>query len=367
MKVAFPHMGQVWVPIKSLFQELGVDYVVPPPNSRRTLSLGVQHAPAGLCIPFKLTLGNFIEALDMGADTVLQAGGRGICRLGWYARTQEAILQDMGYDFQMITLGVSEKKLQGIMQLFKQVSGNAPWHRIFSALRFGIAKIDALDQLERLVHWVRPREEVKGTATSLFRQAIEAVDRAGDNASLKKTRREFEEKLRAVPLDTQADPLMVGIMGEFYVVLEPFSNMDVEIELGKLGVEVRRSTFVSGWTKFSLFLNPLGLDEKRKIHRAAMPYLSRNVGGDGWDSVGEKVLHASHYDGLVHLAPFACMPEIIAQDIMPTTREEIPVLTVLCDEQMGKPGLQTRLEAFTDLLRWRRQKARRAGLAAVQS
>ena len=114
-------------------------------------------------------------------------------------------------------------------------------------------------------------------------------------------------------------------------------------------------TFISQWTKFSLFLNPLGFDEKAKIHKAAFPYLKRDVGGDGWESVGEKVLHTKEYDGLIHLAPFTCMPEIVAQNIMPSTKENIPVLTILCDEQMAKPGVLTRLEAFVDLLQRRRR------------
>ncbi|GAF79327.1 unnamed protein product, partial [marine sediment metagenome] len=116
-----------------------------------------------------------------------------------------------------------------------------------------------------------------------------------------------------------------------------------------------RRLFVSEWTKFSLFLNPLGISETARIHKAALPYLKRDVGGDGWESVGEKVLHAKEYDGLIHLAPFTCMPEIVAQNIMPSTKENIPVLTILCDEQITKTGMLTRLEAFVDLLERKRR------------
>jgi predicted nucleotide-binding protein (sugar kinase/HSP70/actin superfamily) len=49
------------------------------------------------------------------------------------------------------------------------------------------------------------------------------------------------------------------------------------------------------------------------------------------------------------------MPEIVAQNIMQTTKENIPVLTVLCDEQMGKSGMLTRVEAFVDLLERKRR------------
>jgi predicted nucleotide-binding protein (sugar kinase/HSP70/actin superfamily) len=93
-----------------------------------------------------------------------------------------------------------------------------------------------------------------------------------------------------------------------------------------------------------------------------LPYLKRDVGGDGWETVGEKVLHAKEYDGIVHLAPFTCMPEIVAQNIMPSTKEKIPVLTILCDEQLAKAGVLTRLEAFVDLLerkRWVNNKQQR--------
>jgi len=97
------------------------------------------------------------------------------------------------------------------------------------------------------------------------------------------------------------------------------------------------------------------MNEKDRIHKAALPYLKRDIGGDGWESVGEKVLHATEYDGLIHLAPFTCMPEIVAQNIMPSTKENIPVLTILCDEQIAKPGMLTRLETLGDLLKHRRR------------
>jgi len=356
MRVGIPHMGNLYIPLKALFERLNVDLVIPPVNNQRTLSLGVRYSPEGLCIPFKLLLGNLIEAAELGADTLIMVGGTGICRLGCYAKTQEQILGDLGYNCEMVELGVSEQKLFGLLKIIKRLSNYAPWSKIISAFRFGLAKLNALDRIERVVQKVRPVERIKGTANKLYAKAIKAIDKADDYATLKKVQTDYIDQLNQVTKDNQAQPLIVGITGEFYVVLEPFSNLDVESELGKLGVEVRRTTFISEWTKFSLFLNPLGVNEKDRIHKAALPYLKRDIGGDGWESVGEKVLHAKEYDGLIHLAPFTCMPEIIAQNIMPSTKENIPVLTILCDEQIAKPGMLTRLEAFVDLLERKRRK-----------
>jgi len=360
MRVGMPHMGNLYIPFKALFERLDIDYVLPPINNQHTLSLGVKHSPEGLCIPFKLTLGNLIQAAELGADTMIMPAGYGTCRLGYYAKTQEQILRDLGYRFEMIQVGVSERKLFGILGMVKRLSNNAPWSKIVSAFRFGLAKLNALDKIERAVQKARAREQAKGTANRLFDAAVKAIDRADDYNTLKAIQAEYIDRLNQAAKNGHAPPLIVGITGEFYVVLEPFSNLDIEMELGKLGVEVRRTTFVSEWTKFSLFLNPLGVNEKDRIHQAAMPYLKRDIGGDGWESVGEKVLHAKEYDGLIHLAPFTCMPEIIAQNIMPKTREDIPVLTILCDEQLAKPGMLTRLEAFVDLLEWKR-RARKNG------
>ena len=355
MRVGMPHMGNIYIPFKSLFQQLEMDFVIPPVNNQRTLSLGVKYSPEGLCIPFKLTLGNLIEAAEMGADTLLMPGGSGICRLGYYAKNQEQILHDLGYDTEVVQIGVSERKLFGLLKIIKRLSNNAPWSKIISAFRFGLAKLNTMDRIERVVQKIRAVEKIKGTANRLFTEAVNAIDKADDYATLKKVQIDYIDQLNQVTREPDFQPLIVGITGEFYVVLEPFSNLDVESELGKLGVEVRRTLFVSEWTKFSWFLNPLGVDEKDRIHNAALPYLKRDIGGDGWESVGEKVLHAKEYDGLVHLAPFTCMPEIIAQNIMPSTKENIPVLTILCDEQIAKPGMLTRLEAFVDLLERKRR------------
>ena len=53
------------------------------------------------------------------------------------------------------------------------------------------------------------------------------------------------------------------------------------------------------------------------------------------------------------------MPEIVAQNILPkvSRKEDIPVMSLVLDEQTGKAGYITRIEAFVDLVkRKKRQK-----------
>ncbi len=356
MRVATPHMGNISIALNTAFRELGIGNIVPPPNTRRTLSLGVRYSPETVCLPFKVTLGNFIEALELGADTLVMPAGRGLCRFGYYAKLQEEILRELGYKFRMATVDLFGGKIFSVIRLFKDLS-NASYLKVISVVRFGLAKLAAMDEVERVVHQVRAVEIKKGTASKLFKEALTAISEAEDYSSLKRIKANYLEKLREVPANHEANPIKVGVIGEFYVLLEPFVNMDIEVELGKLGVEVKRSIFVSEWTKFSLFLNFFGITEKEKLHKAAEPWLRRDVGGDGWETVGHKVLDADHCDGLIHLTPFTCMPETIAQNILPSIKNDVPLLTIVCDEQMGKAGMLTRLEAFVDLLK--RRKARK--------
>ena len=360
MRIGFPHFGNVYIALKAVARRLessGDVLITPPPMTQRTLDLGVKYSPAEACVPYKLTLGSLIEACDLGADTLIQARGTGICRLGYYAKGQEQMLRDLNYAAHFLTVDISHHKLIGIMRLMKDVTHNRTWHEIISSFFFAIGKLSALDRIEKVVHKIRAVELEKGTASRIYRKAITSIDEAMTGKEVKELTKGYIDKLSRVPKDITAEPLKVGIIGEIYVVIEPFANMDIEIELGKLGIEVERTLTLSRWVKYSLFLNYLGLDEWRKVHKLAHAYLDHDIGGDGWESVGEKVLYARNgFDGIIHLAPFTCMPEIVAENIMPSTKEDIPVLAVICDEQQSKQGMLTRLEAFTDLISFRRRR-----------
>ncbi len=350
MRLGMSHMGNIYVPVKAMASELGMDIVIPPPTSQRTLSLGVKYSPEMVCLPFKLQLGNMIEALELGADTTMMPGGPGPCRFGYYHKVHEVILRKLGYKFYMATQEL------GLVHLIKLLTDGASLGKIITAFRFGLAKLKALDELERMVHKIRAIERNKGEASRIYRAGIKALDDATDHQALNRAKREHLQKLINLPAVSSPNPLKIGITGEFFVVLDPFANMDIEIELGKLGVEVRRSLFVQDWIKFNPFIYIFGLREKDKSHKAARPYLSRHVGGDGWQSVGEKVLHNRDWDGLVHLEPFGCLPEITARNIMPSTKERLPVLNIILDEHTGKAGIINRLEAFVDMIQRKKRR-----------
>jgi len=124
--------------------------------------------------------------------------------------------------------------------------------------------------------------------------------------------------------------------------------------LGEMGVQTDRSIYISGYTKKTTIY-----DLEGDLYTVAQPYLNEApIGGHGANSIAETVLYSRHgYDGVVQLAPFSCIPEIVAKSILPAVSRDhdIPVLTLFIDEQTGKAGVQTRLEAFVDLMERRRE------------
>lgn len=365
MRVTYPHMGHMWICIKSMLEYLGVDVVIPPPSSKKTLQLGVKHGPEFACMPLKLNLGNFMEAAEMGADTVVMAGGCGPCRFGYYAQVEHAILRDLGYKYQLVVLEPPEKHIGELVGKIKYITRNRSWYRVIKGIRLGYLKAGAVDVVEKLAYYSRPRELVPGETDRAMKRALAEIIAAGTPEDMPAARDRAVEIMRAVAVDKNKPVLRVGLVGEIFTLLEPFANLEIERKLGRMGVEVDRSIHMSEWINDHLFL---GLARNERSSKAAkekgLAYLGHTVGGHGLETVGSTIIYAEQgFDGVIQLLPFTCMPEIVAQSILPRVSADlgIPVMTLIVDEMSGEAGMVTRLEAFTDLLA--RKKEFREGTA----
>lgn len=359
-KVSFPSMGTSSIVFRDLMEALGNEVVFPPKPTEKTLSLGTRYAPEFACVPYKIVLGTYLEVLEKGTDTLVTSGGCGPCRAGLYGNLHEVILKDLGYDFEMIIFELPRFGWKRFFHNIRVLNGKRlSLPRLLPVIRTCWTKLVALDALEKLSHYVRPRELNKGETTRVYRQCVAALDKARTLQEVREARRAGEAKLRSIPQDPTRKPLRVGLVGEIYVLIEPFANLDIEQTLGELGVEVHRSIYLSGWVVDNTVTDTLGQVGGLEIKRAAAPYLPEMVGGHGQDSIGNTIIYAHRgFDGVVQLSPFTCIPEIVAKSILPQVSKDynIPVLSVACDELTGKAGLQTRLEAFVDLMERKRRR-----------
>lgn len=364
MIASFPQMGKLDLVMSDLFDRSGLPYIVPPPTTTRTLQLGIRHSPEFACLPLKVTLGNFIEALEGGADTLLMAGGVGPCRFGYYAEIQKAILKQLGYKFDMIVLEPPAAGVKLFVDTLRLLAPGKSILDIWRIIRTGWKKARAFDEAEREVLQMRAYELRKGDATAAYKKAVEVLAKAVTDEEIAEAREKALGLIEAVPKDLDRDVLKVGIVGEFYVLLEPFVNFDMEEYLGHSGVSVARSVFLTDWISPKKDNIIMGTPYPELVE-AAKPYLGHFVGGEGLPSVGHSVIYAEEgYDGVVQLFPFTCMPDTIARSILHRVSHDcdIPILSLVIDEQTAKAGVITRLEAFMDLMRSKKkQKALVAG------
>jgi predicted nucleotide-binding protein (sugar kinase/HSP70/actin superfamily) len=360
-------MGNSWIVIHALFESLGVDYVIPPLNSKETLNIGTKLSPESACLPLKLNLGNYIQAAREGADTVIITGGIGPCRFGYYGELERQILHDAGYPLDVVILEPPDGSLIGLAQRIRYLAGDKnSWVKILQAIRFAYRKSVALDCIEDLIHGFRPRAQSPFEVDELYEEAKKRLVSVMTDEGIKGVIRWLRTQISETQMNWkrqrhELNPLKIGIIGEIYTVLEPFSSLDIEKELGNLGAHVDRSIYLSGWVGQHVFLGlAQGYRPLKSYEHLAKPYLNHFVGGHGVETVGAAVKFIKEgYDGIIQLLPLGCMPEIVASSILPRIQEDygIPIMTLTVDEHTGRAGIQTRVEAFVDLLERSRQKS----------
>ncbi len=361
--ITFPRMGPYSIIFRAILEKLGVRVVVPPAVSSETIRLGVRHSPECACFPLKMNVGNYIEAARLGAQAVVMVGGIGPCRLGYYAEVQREILADLGIDLELVVIEPPSRGWLQLLESLRRLSRRGSLTDVARAVAFGLRKLRRLDALHAMAHHVRPREVRQGTTSVALAEGERLLDQAATLAAVDEAGRAGQNLLAAVPIREGVQPVKVGLIGEVFMVFEPAVNSHTAETLGHLGAEVEQSVMLSDWVANHLAPGPWkrrGDRSEAHYRKLALPYLGFSVGGEGQPNVGHTIDMARRgVDGVVHLAPFTCMPEIVARTVLNTVSQDygIPVLTFFLDEHSGETGMQTRLEAFVDLLERRRSAA----------
>lgn len=357
MVITFPHMGKAYISIKALLDELGVKMVMPPPISKKTLETGTRLSPEMACLPLKINIGNYIESIKQGADTIIITGSCGPCRFGYYGVVQKEILNDLGYHADVLILDPPNGNWKAFLERIQRVAGGQPWRRVAKAFVLASRVVEAVDELLELSLKKRCREQDRGSTDWLLQRFERELREVHGAHSILQLIKHYADLMDNVAERKNIRPLKIGIVGEIYTIIEPYVNMEVEKKLGSMGAEVYRGITVNSWVKDHLSFNIKRKRENRRILKKAKPYLDLCIGGHAWQTIANAVHYADiGLDGVIQILPFGCMPEIVAESILPRVAEEknIPIMTLTVDEMTGEAGCRTRLEAFTDLLEQKR-------------
>ncbi|MDK2897207.1 MAG: hypothetical protein PWP04_1327 [Candidatus Atribacteria bacterium] len=362
MRATFPHLLHLDIVLGILYPTLGVEIVPPPPITSRTIEIGVEHAPQNACFPLKVTLGNFVEGIERGADTVFMAGGVGPCRFGYYGQIQKIILEDLGYDVQFVLIDHPRFGWRPFFQALKTMAGGRfSFPRVKKAVSLAWKALVFTEELETQRRALRCQVVNRAELDMVIDGALQSLRKVESGSEFERIKKEAWSDLSALERKKENNFLKVGIVGEIYIAQETRINFQVEKLLGDLGVYVHNSVSTAQYVLNTFPV--LKSKEKLEAWELARPYLKRFVGGEGIDTVGSTIRYAQEgFDGVVHLYPFTCMPEIVAKSVLTQVSRDfdLPVLHLAIDEHAGEAGLVTRVEAFVDVLERRRKYWKKA-------
>jgi hypothetical protein len=134
-------------------------------------------------------------------------------------------------------------------------------------------------------------------------------------------------------LDVSAGNLVIAIVGHPYNLYDPFVNHNLLARLARMGTRI-------------LVPEQLG------------PWPAADYWTFEYELVGATLLALAREEvaGLVAVIPFGCGPDgVMIEEVQRLAAEaRVPLLILTLDEHAGEAGLLTRIEAFVDMLNWRR-------------
>lgn len=348
--ISFPHLGNYYVAFNYFLSKcLKCKVIVPPSNSKKTIMLGDKYSPTFVCAPFKFNLGNYIEALDKGANVLIQGGGG--CRYGYYGELQEKILRDLGYEFEFYNLiydnHVSLKKgYKFCKKMNKRTNPLKCLYYLFNT----ILMIIFIDNIERYMRHNMGFEVVKDSFEKLEKEYLNTFKGNGiiKNIYLYK---KYKKKFKKLAINKPSNYIKVKVLGELYTLMNDSASCNIEKKLIKMRVDVDRKTDLTYLLITKRFILP-------RLIKRGKEYIKYHLGADASGSV---VLSAeagiNNYDGILHLKSFGCTPEISAMSIMPkiSSKYNIPILYFSFDAEDNEVGVDTRLEAFYDMILMKRE------------
>jgi predicted CoA-substrate-specific enzyme activase len=399
-KLYIPSMSDHSIGMAAAFRACGVEADVLDESDEETLYYGRKYTSGKECYPCILTTGDMVKALkkkDLDPDRTafFMPSGNGPCRFGQYNRFQRMVLDEMGFDHVPI---YSPNQDDGIYEDLDMV-GNQ-----FS--RQGWKAVVGIDLLTKMLHEVRPYERNQGETDKVYTEELAAFSAAieSGNGGIPDCLTGARRRFLSVERHDNRKPI-VGIVGEFYVRSNSFSNGYLVRKVEEFGGQVWLApvsewvsylTYLSGHRKGAetirftdllkhilvehiqhkeehsmekIFKEYLQYGEEPNISdtvRKGNLYVDESFTGEAILSVGKAVDFINKgVSGIINAIPFTCMPGTIASALLRLVQKkyDVPIITIAYDGQ-GLTNITTRLEAFMYQVR---EQAKRKQIVGCES
>ena len=297
-KVSFSQFGHYNVLFEYFITHgLQQDYVTPPAITKRTMELGNRHSPDFVCSPFKFTLGCFLEAIEAGADTIVQVGGVVACRLKYYGALQERIIKDLGHDITFVNLARADRAHpRSFLALLKELNPHCSLPRILWTGLTVLAMLEALDRTQAQLSGSVGFELTDGDYDRAFGAFLQRLRAADNNVpAVYKIYKQTKKEMAAIPVNVPADPIRIAVIGEYYTVMDDYSSHNIEKKMAKYGMYVAR------WMNVSNTLVHYSIPKRRRVIK---DYVKYDMGVTTTSNIGFALTCAKQVAVFVNDGPF---------------------------------------------------------------
>lgn len=312
---------------KTYFEELGIEVITTTTTTKSIIDRGVKASVPEICVPIKVYIGHVIKLLEQNVDYVFVPRFVSI-KEGQYFCPKFMGLPDM---IRHSMEGVEEKLIMPFINTKSDNIADAFKHNIFGNKLSFTQKQNkrALEKAEEV--WLRFRElSRKGYSI------LEASDIALGKVS--------EETIIANQVQAE---VTIGLLGYVYNIYDPFISMDILDKLRVMGVKVKTFEMLQ--------------EEEINCQLKDMSKTLFWTFSDKLLASGYHFYKDTEIDGLIHVTAFGCGPDSLLGKLLELDASiyKKPFMTVRVDEHSGENHLQTRIEAFVDMIKRKKIRVQR--------
>ncbi|MCL6635771.1 MAG: acyl-CoA dehydratase activase-related protein [Peptococcaceae bacterium] len=304
------------------FEELGAEVVPSPPSTKGVLTQGLKNAVDEACLPVKMAFGHVLS-LAGKVDYIF------LPRLVSLARREYICPKFLG-------LPDMARRLDGLPPL---IDVNIDLYRRNGDAYIAAREVGRLFTGNSLKIWLAYRRALK--VHQKYFRLLQLGLLPGEALAV------LEDRVREGP-PPSAGCFTVALIGHPYNIYDPYASMNIVRRLRAMGANVVTAEHLS-----------------EKVVRSCAARLPKRL---FW-TLGQWMIGAAfHYmerpdvSGMVHVAAFGCGPDSMTGELIERRARAagMPFLNLTLDEHTGEAGVVTRLEAFLDMVRWK--KAGAAGM-----
>jgi len=305
----------------TFFHELDCELITSQPTTQHSLNLGVAETVNDACLPIKLYHGHVAELKDQ-VDIMFMPRMVKVRKM----ETEVFCPKFLGLP------DMVRNSISGLPRIIDEKidlsKGRKPlWHTCKKIAK----KIDKSGVGVWLAYKKAQRCQDKfHKYLALGMGAQEAIDVAVSG-------RNFQE-----PKKYETD-INLAILGYPYLIYDSFVNVGMFERLSQMGIKP--------WTVEMVPSDRLEAQAKYLPKSLFWHFSNRTMRATYY------YLHEQRVDGIIHVTAFGCGPDAMVDKLMELDAKntgKMPFLTLSLDEQTGEAGIYTRIEAFVDMLRYRR-------------